>query len=121
MIRRPPRSTLFPYTTLFRSKLKEYINEDFQEVLQNAIEGASNKGYEYVYAYVDESNKINFQVADSLSVIPIYDELDHYKVTAIVRYYDTKIQDQDKEVIITKAEVWTDKDVTYYIQDKDSK
>src|SRR3989441_1960830 len=25
MIRRPPRSTLFPYTTLFRSLLDEYI------------------------------------------------------------------------------------------------
>src|SRR3712207_7879765 len=25
MIRRPPRSTLFPYTTLFRSELSEYI------------------------------------------------------------------------------------------------
>src|SRR5256885_9935407 len=25
MIRRPPRSTLFPYTTLFRSKLEENI------------------------------------------------------------------------------------------------
>src|SRR5258705_7889166 len=25
MIRRPPRSTLFPYTTLFRSDLKEYM------------------------------------------------------------------------------------------------
>src|SRR3712207_7843437 len=24
MIRRPPRSTLFPYTTLFRSKIREY-------------------------------------------------------------------------------------------------
>src|SRR5687768_17812452 len=24
MIRRPPRSTLFPYTTLFRSKLNDY-------------------------------------------------------------------------------------------------
>ncbi|KEH88622.1 portal protein [Clostridium novyi A str. NCTC 538] len=104
-----------------QEKLKEYINEDFQEVLQNAIEGASNKGLEYVYAYVDSSNKINFQVANSLSVIPVYDELDHYKLKSIVRYYDTKIQDQDKEVIITKAEVWTDKDVTYYIQDKDSK
>lgn len=101
--------------------LKEYINEDFQELLQNAIEGASNKGYEYIYAYVDESNKINFQVADSLSVIPVYDELDHYKLMSIVRYYDTKIQDNDKELTITKAEVWTDKDVTYYIQDKDSK
>src|SRR5258708_14016170 len=26
MIRRPPRSTLFPYTTLFRSLLRDYIN-----------------------------------------------------------------------------------------------
>src|SRR3712207_7037952 len=25
MIRRPPRSTLFPYTTLFRSKLQHYL------------------------------------------------------------------------------------------------
>src|SRR3712207_6857217 len=28
MIRRPPRSTLFPYTTLFRSLLREAINSD---------------------------------------------------------------------------------------------
>src|SRR5256885_13078021 len=26
MIRRPPRSTLFPYTTLFRSSLESYYN-----------------------------------------------------------------------------------------------
>src|SRR2546427_3267361 len=26
MIRRPPRSTLFPYTTLFRSRLREDLN-----------------------------------------------------------------------------------------------
>src|SRR3712207_7646250 len=28
MIRRPPRSTLFPYTTLFRSRLRPYLNAD---------------------------------------------------------------------------------------------
>ena len=28
MIRRPPRSTLFPYTTLFRSKVDEEFGED---------------------------------------------------------------------------------------------
>src|SRR5438270_7371528 len=27
MIRRPPRSTLFPYTTLFRSYLMEFVGE----------------------------------------------------------------------------------------------
>src|SRR2546422_5163211 len=29
MIRRPPRSTLFPYTTLFRSKVKPGFEADF--------------------------------------------------------------------------------------------
>src|SRR2546426_9615390 len=28
MIRRPPRSTLFPYTTLFRSRLREELASD---------------------------------------------------------------------------------------------
>src|SRR5256885_8432846 len=38
MIRRPPRSTLFPYTTLFRSEAGEQQNEDAVavEVLLNA-------------------------------------------------------------------------------------
>src|SRR3712207_7123692 len=27
MIRRPPRSTLFPYTTLFRSKARQWLDE----------------------------------------------------------------------------------------------
>src|SRR2546426_7858681 len=27
MIRRPPRSTLFPYTTLFRSRASEYVRQ----------------------------------------------------------------------------------------------
>src|SRR3712207_9338846 len=29
MIRRPPRSTLFPYTTLFRSSMLPFTEEDF--------------------------------------------------------------------------------------------
>src|SRR2546430_8050020 len=33
MIRRPPRSTLFPYTTLFRSKAKELDLEEEKGVL----------------------------------------------------------------------------------------
>src|SRR5438552_13703006 len=34
MIRRPPRSTLFPYTTLFRSEMRE---EDFREREAHAV------------------------------------------------------------------------------------
>src|SRR3712207_9282171 len=35
MIRRPPRSTLFPYTTLFRSK--HFIFNDFHDQLRESI------------------------------------------------------------------------------------
>src|SRR2546423_10109720 len=42
MIRRPPRSTLFPYTTLFRSKLVHFAGETaLGEVVQVRIERAS--------------------------------------------------------------------------------
>src|SRR2546430_9896744 len=33
MIRRPPRSTLFPYTTLFRSRVQEVIHQVRPDVL----------------------------------------------------------------------------------------
>src|SRR3712207_8560241 len=32
MIRRPPRSTLFPYTTLFRSRVRSPTSERFSEI-----------------------------------------------------------------------------------------
>src|SRR3712207_8725815 len=34
MIRRPPRSTLFPYTTLFRS---DYSSGEFDEILDDSL------------------------------------------------------------------------------------
>src|SRR2546430_3932818 len=43
MIRRPPRSTLFPYTTLFRSRLADHTEVDFkldqraQSLAQNSV------------------------------------------------------------------------------------
>src|SRR5258705_5514786 len=40
MIRRPPRSTLFPYTTLFRSLSFSYAHLTFDTTSQNRIEDA---------------------------------------------------------------------------------
>src|SRR2546427_8629198 len=34
MIRRPPRSTLFPYTTLFRSRLESMMNNFVEQIQQ---------------------------------------------------------------------------------------
>src|SRR3712207_8228113 len=48
MIRRPPRSTLFPYTTLFRSKIDGIINDEAgkkaMDVLVNQMKPLAPKG-----------------------------------------------------------------------------
>src|SRR3712207_7965393 len=38
MIRRPPRSTLFPYTTLFRSELLDTYSAERQAIAQELID-----------------------------------------------------------------------------------
>src|SRR5256885_8753291 len=41
MIRRPPRSTLFPYTTLFRSKAKDTDESKAYKTLQGMMRAAA--------------------------------------------------------------------------------
>src|SRR5256885_12483691 len=47
MIRRPPRSTLFPYTTLFRSKKLpcKFLRRALQEASSNARDSAAHIDY----------------------------------------------------------------------------
>src|SRR3712207_9058628 len=47
MIRRPPRSTLFPYTTLFRSEI-ELFDEDAPKTVENFRKLAGDGFYEGV-------------------------------------------------------------------------
>src|SRR3989475_5698547 len=55
MIRRPPRSTLFPYTTLFRSGfvLKTQAGEDLAQAIQQVSRGGFYVGAGVSQAVVD--------------------------------------------------------------------
>src|SRR3712207_8721000 len=44
MIRRPPRSTLFPYTTLFRSGRRQVVAERAQDGGRSTCPGSSRSG-----------------------------------------------------------------------------
>src|SRR3712207_9574783 len=47
MIRRPPRSTLFPYTTLFRSRLA--LKNGGREAAGERVSGAHSVGHVYLW------------------------------------------------------------------------
>src|SRR3712207_7355087 len=57
MIRRPPRSTLFPYTTLFRSGLWVINGETWDDVVR--------KKYEHVFANVAPGSTEIWEVENS--------------------------------------------------------
>ncbi|MED0689947.1 phage portal protein [Bacillus licheniformis] len=103
----------------FKERLKEYYDEDFQLFLQEAVEGASNKGFEYVFARTNANDKLCFQVSDSLQTFPIYDETN--AVRAIVRYYDKDVYRDGKNKTVTFAELWDEEEVTFFVKGKGDK
>src|SRR5260370_21357048 len=59
MIRRPPRSTLFPYTTLFRSILKR----------RNCLQGSSRGFLNQVFSEIGASRKAHGRAVQSVQVL----------------------------------------------------
>ena len=76
MIRRPPRSTLFPYTTLFRSTidLKEdinYIHIDSQKAeryISIRFYSISESEHRYLYAM---SSALDFDAENFIYAVPL--------------------------------------------------
>src|SRR3712207_7290753 len=49
MIRRPPRSTLFPYTTLFRSEAKGFARQRHERVAAGRIIQHAGDGFPHLF------------------------------------------------------------------------
>src|SRR2546430_12794518 len=97
MIRRPPRSTLFPYTTLFRSQLKRLAPGAPDRPVYGTwllIEGESaglHRSEEHTSELQSQSNlvcrlllekkKINFTAASALTVTAILSRPQHVDAT----------------------------------------
>lgn len=95
--------------------VKSYYDDDFQLFLQEMLEGASQKGHEYAFARTTSEDRLAFQVADSLGVFLVYDELND--PVRLVRYYDQEIVKGNKTVTIRKAELWDDKQVIFFVSE----
>src|SRR2546430_7054681 len=70
MIRRPPRSTLFPYTTLFRSGIAEAHRESGRHIITTKIEhpavlatceAVESSGFRITYLPVSREGLINVE------------------------------------------------------------
>lgn len=101
-----------------QAKLDEYFNynEEFTAALAEVLTGCMTKGFEYMYAYKDEEDKLCFQCVDSLSVAEVRkNSTDKIPQYVIYRYDDTKGRKEIKRI-----QVW-DKDQVHFFVQSDNK
>src|SRR2546430_13602373 len=77
MIRRPPRSTLFPYTTLFRS---------FREAAENAPQFGDRRSYQMDFANAEEAlREVALDVDEGADIIMVKPALPYIDILWRVR------------------------------------
>ncbi len=90
-------------------------NEDFTAELSEVITGSMAKGFEYMYAYKNEDDRLAFMCADSIGVVEVRakDTDDHCEYV-IFKYVD-RIEKGKKT--INRIQVWNDKETYFFVQE----
>lgn len=96
-----------------------YFDEEFWSEIGELIQGTYNKGFDFLYAYKNEDDRLAFECADSMGVVevPAKYSSDH-KDYKIYHYVDTEISKKEK-VTVVRIQVWDDKETHYFVQDGD--
>ena len=99
-----------------QTELDAYFNENesFVAELSDLLSGAVSKGFEYMYAYKDESNRTAFQTADSIGVVEVREKETNDGCAYVIFWYVDRIGKDNKKV--KRIQVWDDKQTWFYCQ-----
>lgn len=102
-----------------QDKLDEYFNEneDFTSELAEVLTGCMSKGFEYMYAYRNEEDKLSFMCADSIGVVEVRAKDTDSNTEHVIYWYIDRIEKGHKK--IKRIQVWDSEMVYYYVQDSD--
>lgn len=102
-----------------QNKLDEYFNENenFMAELLEVITGTKSKGFEYMYAYKDENDKLAFECADSMGVVEVRAKDTQDNCDYVIYWYIDRIEKGQKR--IKRIQVWDKNQTHYYVDDGD--
>lgn len=102
-----------------QAELDSYFNdnEDFTAELSEVITGCQAKGFEYMYAYKNEYNRLSFMCADSIGIVVVRDKDTDDGCAYVIYWYIDRIDKGNKK--IKRIQVWDAETVYYYVQSND--
>lgn len=109
-----------PYTLTCDDKeyleaVKKTLGKRFQKRITQLGTEASNKGIAWLYVYIDAEGNFKTMRIPSEQIVPIWEDNDHEKLQALIRYYDIEVYEGRDKRIVTKVEYWTPETVDYYV------
>ncbi len=100
----------------YETMLCEFADDNFNEVLQDLVTGASCKGFEALHIYYDNNGDLQYCIVPANEIIAVYDTNNQNELLEVIRYYDIVVVENGQKYIRKKVEWWTKQNVTYYIE-----
>ena len=99
-----------------QNELDAYFNdnEDFTAELTEVLTGCIAKGFEYMYAYKNDEDKLSFQCADSMGVVEVRSKDTDDNTEYVIYWYVDRVEKGKKE--IKRIQVWDKENIYFYVQ-----
>lgn len=99
----------------YLSRVIEVLGRRFQKRLSQLGNEASNKGIAWLHVYINEKGEFKMLRIPSEQIIPLWEDADHEKLYALIRFYEVEVYEGKEKKYITKIEYWTEQNVDYYV------
>lgn len=98
-----------------QEKIDEYFDDEFYDQFGQVIAGSYTKGFDYIYGYKNEDDRLTFECADGMGVVEVpakdaSDEKEHR-----IYWYNDRIEKGKKT--IKRIQDWDDECVYFYVQE----
>lgn len=97
-----------------QKRLDEYFGDDFTAELYDTLTDCVSKGFGYMYAYKDASDRLRFQYADSIGVVEVRAKETDDNTEYVIYWYIDRINKERQA--IKRIQVWDSQQCTYYKQ-----
>lgn len=94
--------------------LDTYFDDEFWSEIGDLVGGAYNKGFDYLYAFKNEEDRLAFQYADSMGVVEVRAKDTDDGCEYVIYWYIDRIEKGKKTV--KRIQVWSDKETAYFVQ-----
>lgn len=102
----------------YATELQSVLSSKFWRMLKNTAEDSINSGISWVHPYYDEESRLCFKNFPAYEILPFWRDKAHTLLDMAVRIYDIDTYEGEREVKITKVEVYSEKGVEVYKLEK---